>query len=164
MSSVYGGPMGARDDDDYNNQDECTNLIMEKIRAIEALNISKETIHQYCHMILTGLNMVNEMIQPVRNDVEQLKREKAKAKPAHALTLFQDAYDELSGTRYNFAARACNNMIRWLKGFGELNVDAMRLAMLWEDYLTYEKHIYEWREPEECDMEDFAEWLSEQEL
>ena len=162
MGNIYVNGKLTHSDDSA--PDEYANPIMEKIREIEKLHIPKDLFYQYCSMLLNGLAMVDEMIQPVRKDVEQIKSEKAKAKPTHALTLFKDAYDELSGTRYNFAARACNNMMRWLRGYGELNVDAMRLARLWEDYLTYERHIYEWREPDECDMEDFAEWLSEQEL
>ena len=162
MSSVYGGPMGARDDD-CDNQDEYTNLVMDKIRAIEALNISKETIHQYCHMLLTGLNCIDEMIQPVRKDVEQIKTENANKKPKTAFTLFPESYYELCGTRYAYAVKACDNMMKWLREYGELNIGPARLAQYWDDYLCA-CGIYEWRDPDKSDMQDFAEWLSEKEL
>lgn len=162
MSSVYGGPMGVRDDDNYSNQDEYTNRIMDKIRAIEALNISKETIHQYCHMLLTGLNMVDEMIQPIRNDVKQIKKEMTDKKPKTAFTLHVDAY-EVWGTRYGHAIEACENMMKWLRAYGDLNIGPLKLAEYWEDYLCSHGR-YEWRDPDQDDMEDFARWLSEQEL
>lgn len=162
MSSVYGGPMGARDDDD-NNQDEYTNPVMKKIREIEALNISKETFYQYCHMILTGFNLIDEMIQPVRNDIKQIKKEVTNKKPKTAFTLFPDAYHEVSGTRYGYAAKACNNMMKWLREYGELNIGPLKLAEYWEEFLC-EHGYYEWIEPKHVDMENFAEWLSEKEL
>ena len=162
MSSVYGGPMGARDDD-YDNQDEYTNSIMDKIRELEKLHIPRDLFYQYCSMLLNSLAMVDEMIQPVRNDVEQIKKEMADKKPKTAFTLFTDAF-EVWGTRYGYATEACDNMLKWLREYGELNVGPVELAKYWEDYLSYERHVYEWRDPHECDMEDFAKWLSEQEL
>ena len=121
MSEVYGGPAGAREDD---NDVGCSQMYQK----------------------LRGWDQV----------------------PRKAATL---KCDTSSLDKYDWVEDDIRNMIGWLDKYCTLNVDAERLGALWYEYFWNNDYFYMrrqnnpgWVKPTADDMEDFAKWLSEQDV
>lgn len=144
MSNVYPGPMGCHDDDE--SGEDLLDEIFDRIRKINAKNIST-------------IDLKNRHLELMGKDLKV---------PQKAATL---KCDTSSLDKYDWVENDIRNMIGWLDKYCTLNVDAERLGALWYDYFWENNDFYMkrqndpgWVKPTADDMEDFAKWLSEQDV
>lgn len=145
MSEVYPGPMGCHDDDGSGNN--VIDEIFDRICRFNAMNITPADLQN------------SQMYQKLRG-FDHVPRKAATLK-----------CDTSSLDKYDWVENDIRNMIGWLDKYCTLNVDAERLGALWYDYFWDNDDFYMkrqndpgWVKPTVDDMEDFAKWLSEQDV
>ena len=145
MSEVYPGPMGCHDDDETSA--DLLDEIFDKIQKFNAKSIATADL------------MNSQMYQKLRG-FDHVPRKAATLK-----------CDTSSLDKYDWVENDIRNMIGWLDKYCTLNVDAERLGALWYDYFWHNDYFYMkrqndpgWVKPTADDMEDFAKWLSEQDV
>lgn len=145
MSEVYPGPMGCHDDDGSGN-----NVIDEIV----------DRICKFCDANITTADLRNSQMYQKLRGWDQASQKAATMK-----------CDTSSLDKYDWVEDDIRNMIGWLDKYCTLNVDAERLGALWYEYFWDNDDFYMkrqnapgWVKPTADDMEDFARWLSEQDV